>query len=246
MSEFMYDKEKYIKEGEQIIFENNTDSSFGVETGIIFHKSGLYDVDIRNNHVVVSKVDEKKVIEEAYQKGFEVGSHEATTLEFQRGLDYAWEAITKIAKMPDGERMTHFGEVWISNILNVYSLDQIFTILEKSEFEPDEIKVSDIITDGKINYLVIDITDKSYVALQGTDFEPVYIGKDYIKSYHNLHDSKDMRKIAEEINKAVKSEQKKVCATCKYEEKGTKHSVCYSCLNQNRWELKEGAEWTKN
>ena len=102
--------------------------------------------------------------------------------------------------------------------------------------------MSDIITDGKINYLVIDITDKSYVALQGTDFEPVYIGKDYIKSYHNLHDSKDMRKIAEEINKAVKSEQKKVCATCKYEEKGTKHSVCYSCLNQNRWELKEGAE----
>ena len=108
--------------------------------------------------------------------------------------------------------------------------------------KPDEIKASDIITDGKINYLVIDVTDKSYVALQGTDFEPVYIGKDYIKSYHNLHDSKDMRKIVEEIGKAVKSEQKKVCATCKYEEKGTKHSVCYSCLNQNRWELKEGAE----
>lgn len=73
MSEFMYDKEKYIEEHEQIIFENNTDSSFGVETGIIFHKSGLYDVDISNNHVVVSKVDERKAIEEAYQKGFEAG-----------------------------------------------------------------------------------------------------------------------------------------------------------------------------
>ena len=70
MSEFMYDKEKYIEEGEKIIFENNTDSSFGVETGIIFHKSGLYDVDISNNHVVVSKVDERKAIEEAYHKGF--------------------------------------------------------------------------------------------------------------------------------------------------------------------------------
>lgn len=73
MSEFMYDKEKYIKEGEQIIFENNTDSSFGVETGIVFHKSGLYDVDISNNHVVISKIDERKAIEEAYQKGFEAG-----------------------------------------------------------------------------------------------------------------------------------------------------------------------------
>lgn len=73
MSEFMYDKEKYIEEHEEIIFENNTDSSFDVETGIIFHKSGLYDVDISNNHVVVSKVDERKTIEETYQKGFEAG-----------------------------------------------------------------------------------------------------------------------------------------------------------------------------
>lgn len=73
MSEFMYDKEKYIEKGDKIIFENNTDSSFDVETGIIFHKSGLYDVDISNNYVVVSKVDERKAIEEAYQKGLETG-----------------------------------------------------------------------------------------------------------------------------------------------------------------------------
>lgn len=73
MSEFMYDKEKYIEEGKKIIFENNTDSIFGVETGIVFHKSGLYDVDISNNHVVISKVDERKAIEKAYQKGLEAG-----------------------------------------------------------------------------------------------------------------------------------------------------------------------------
>lgn len=244
MSEFMYDKEKYIEEGEKIIFENNTDSSFGVETGIIFHKSGLYDVDIRNNHVVVFKVDERKAIEEAYQKGFEAGQHEATTLEYQQGLNDAWETIIKIALIPYAQRSEIFdGQQDILSIVQKFSPSEVIAKLREYEQQKaDEIKVSDIITDGKINYLVIDITDKSYVALQGTDFEPVYIGKDYIKSYHNLHDSKDMRKIAEEINKAVKSEQKKVCATCKYEEKGTKHSVCYSCLNQNRWELKEGAE----
>ena len=89
------------------------------------------------------KADRQKAIDEAYHKGFEAGQHEATTLEYQQGLNDAWETITKIAKMPDGERMTHFGEVWISNILNAYSLEQIFTILEKSEFEPDEIKIGD-------------------------------------------------------------------------------------------------------
>ena len=79
-----------------------------------------------------------------------------------------------------------------------------FELREDREKDDAKIKVGDIITDGKINYLVIDITDKSYVALQGTDFEPSYIGKDYIKSYHNLHDSKDMQKIVEEISKAMK------------------------------------------
>lgn len=162
MSEFMYDKEKYIKEGEQIIFENNTDSSFGVETGIIFHKSGLYDVDISNNHVVVSKIDERKAIEEAYQKGFEAGQHEVTTLEYQCGLDDAWKAITKIAKMPDGERMMHFGEVWISNILNTYSLEQIFTILEKNESKPDKIEVGDEVEslNTGCTYIIHEIDEK--------------------------------------------------------------------------------------
>ncbi len=102
-----------------------------------------------------------------------------------------------------------------------------------------EIKVGDIITDGKINYLVVDITDKSYVALQGTDFEPAYIGKDYIKSYHNLHDSKDMRKIVEEINKTMKGEQRN-CHTCKH--KVTSSIECVDCRGFGKWEPKEGAE----
>lgn len=101
-----------------------------------------------------------------------------------------------------------------------------------------EIKVSDIITDGKINYLVIDITDKSYVALRGTDFEPVYIGKDYIKSYHNLHDSKDMIKVAEEINRAVKGEQRN-CSTCKHDGDSR---FCGPCRHNDMWQPKEGVE----
>lgn len=42
------------------------------------------------------KADRQKAIDEAYQKGFEAGQHEATTLEYQNGLDEAWEAAKKI------------------------------------------------------------------------------------------------------------------------------------------------------
>ena len=38
---------------------------------------------------------------EAYHKGFEVGQHEATTLEYQQGLDDAWNAARKICNEPE-------------------------------------------------------------------------------------------------------------------------------------------------
>lgn len=139
---------------------------------------------------------------EAYQKGFEAGQHEATTLEYQQGLADAWEAARKIDDMSGNERHVCFGIAGAA--FKFTASEAIAKLREYEQQKADEIKVGDIITDGKINYLVIDITDKSYVALQGTDFEPVYIGKDFIKSYHNLHDSKDMRRIAEEISKAMK------------------------------------------
>lgn len=37
-----------------------------------------------------------KTLEETYQKGYDTGSHEATTLEYQQGLDDAWKAAKKI------------------------------------------------------------------------------------------------------------------------------------------------------
>ena len=89
------------------------------------------------------KADRQKAIEEAYQKGFEAGQHEATTLEYQQGLNDAWEAITKIAKMPGGEREKVFGDTWLSNILNKYSVSEIINILDGHEPEQDEIKVGD-------------------------------------------------------------------------------------------------------
>ena len=37
-----------------------------------------------------------KALEEAYHKGFEAGQHEVTTMEYQQGLDEAWECAKKI------------------------------------------------------------------------------------------------------------------------------------------------------
>lgn len=131
----------------------------------------------------------------------------------KQGLEDAWEYAKKIVLNPDdgglglSELNEIFGFYTIQSIFKNYTVQQAIEKLkayEKEQKADDTINVGDIITDGKINYLVMDITDKSYIALQGTDFEPAYIGKDYIKSYHNLHDSKDMQKIAEEINKAVR------------------------------------------
>ena len=65
----------------------------------------------------------------------------------QKGYDEAWETITKIAKMPDGERGKIFGETWISNILNKFSISEIINILDGQEPEQDEIKVGDGVKD---------------------------------------------------------------------------------------------------
>ena len=156
-----------------------------------------------------------------YQQGLEEGKKQAKAQahldvchdiervahgNYQQGLDDAWEFINKFGDFQYNDAPKVFGTSNIYKLARIMSCSEAlekFATYEQQKADA-EIKVGDIITDGKINYLVIDITDKSYVALQGTDFEPAYIGKDYIKSYHNLHDSKDMRKIAEEINKAMK------------------------------------------
>ena len=110
---------KYIIEIEDEPFGRNDDPNIPHGMDELYRAKGFNALVFDQNGLdKLTPLD--KELEEAYQKG----------------LDEAWKAITKIAKMPDGERMTHFGEVWISNILNAYSLDQIFTILEKSEFEP--------------------------------------------------------------------------------------------------------------
>ena len=55
-----------------------------------------------------------------------------------------------------------------------------------------KIKVGDIITDGKCNYLITSISCESYSAIKGSDFEPIKIGKDNIGNFKKLNDSIDI------------------------------------------------------
>lgn len=62
MAEFIGIEEKVIDIDEPVIFENKTDSDFEVSAGIVFRKSGLYDVSIVGRRTIVSKVAESKII----------------------------------------------------------------------------------------------------------------------------------------------------------------------------------------
>lgn len=64
MIELINKESKPVGIGESVVFENKTDCSFDVKTGIIFYKSGLYEVSILDNRTTISKVmDISKVME---------------------------------------------------------------------------------------------------------------------------------------------------------------------------------------
>lgn len=60
MAEFIQSAEQFISANESVVFVNNTDSSFEVGTGIIFRKSGLYEVSVVGNRITVAKVSDLK------------------------------------------------------------------------------------------------------------------------------------------------------------------------------------------
>ena len=60
MAEFIGEKDKNINIGEPVVFENKTDSAFEVSAGVVFHKSGIYEVSVLKNKTIVSKVTERK------------------------------------------------------------------------------------------------------------------------------------------------------------------------------------------
>lgn len=58
MAQFIQSTEQFVDVNEPVVFANNTDSNFEVGTGIIFRKSGLYEVSVVGNRITVTKVSD--------------------------------------------------------------------------------------------------------------------------------------------------------------------------------------------
>lgn len=51
---------EYVNEDKPIIFKNETDSDFNVGVGIVFRKSGIYEISINDKTTIVTKISERK------------------------------------------------------------------------------------------------------------------------------------------------------------------------------------------
>jgi len=133
------------------------------------------------------------VTDEAYHKGFEVGQHEATTLEYQQGLNDAWGTIIKIALIPYAERSEIFdGLQDILSIMQKFSPSEVTAKLREYEQQKDEIKVGDevcfVFAGGKTiePFIVFSIKDdngkKYYEGIQTSDGRWVSGGLKYYKT----------------------------------------------------------------
>lgn len=143
-------------------------------------------------------IDVKKRVEEAYHKGFEVGQHEATTLEYQQGLDDAWVAAKKICTnwmISDQTLAEIFGQCKdIDTIMHENTAQEAINKLKAYEEQQkaDEIKVGDevcfVFAGGETiePFIVFSIKDdngkKYYEGIQTSDGRWVSGGLKYYKT----------------------------------------------------------------
>lgn len=153
-------------------------------------------------------IDSSEEVRQAYEQGKIDGVAQQYDAEefrtgYECGMRDCWELATEIADMPCGELDEIFNGYWP---FTAGCKVTPFEAKEKVDDYKKKIKIGDLIEEksGTV-YLVIDITDTSYKCLSGKSFEPVSIGKDYIKEYKNLHDGKDLYAVARGIVKGLGS-----------------------------------------
>ena len=117
-----------------------------------------------------------KELDEAYQKGFEAGQHEATTLEYQQGLNDAWETIIKLAHTTYAQRSETFdGLQDILSIMQKFSPSEVTAKIKAYEQREQEIKVGDEVMntlgtmDNAVGYFFGDSSDGCYKVLRYVD-----------------------------------------------------------------------------
>ena len=157
-----------------------------------------------------------------YVSNCSVYSCEEGMLEYERkkayveGLNYAWELARKIVlhSTERGYTCDELRDMFdTENTVSIFFRHGITEAMARVHTyeEINVIKEGDIIVDPRSDgehLLVCQITDEYYECMSGESFEPVYIGKDFIKYYKSLNDRKDINKIAEHFNKVNASGDK--------------------------------------
>lgn len=60
MAEFLGGEEKIVSKNKPHVFVNHTTSSFDVDMGVVFHKSGIYKVSLLGKRTIVSEITGSK------------------------------------------------------------------------------------------------------------------------------------------------------------------------------------------
>lgn len=154
---------------------------------------------------------EDRVAKQAYQKGFEAGQHEATTLEYQQGLDDAWECMKAIAFLNKPRDMRDFfGCSTLGDVLIDYTASEAIEKLKAYEErqKADEIKVGDevcfVFAGGETiePFIVFSIKDdngkKYYEGIQTSDGRWVSGGLKYYKTGRHFQQVAELFKAMKE------------------------------------------------
>ena len=200
------------------------------------------------------KADRQKAIDEAYQKGFEAGQHEATTLEYQQGLNDAWECAKRIVLTKTDvncpyftldELIKIFGYCTSQNVLCTYSASEAIEKVkayEEQQKADAEIKVGDEIKNtlelmnNAVGYFIEPANNEYYRVLR-YDVN----GKIDIVAWHkeNCVRTGKHSYAVERMYVVLKDEQS--CSSCEYcnDPDGVR---CRDCCGYNKWEPKGGED----
>ena len=193
------------------------------------------------------KGDRQKAIEEAYQKGFEAGQHEATTLEYQQGLDDAWVAAKKICTnwmISDQTLAEIFGQCKdIDTIMHENTAQEAINKIkayEESQKADAEIKVGDeVIPIDAIRRPFVVVSIKNNV-IHGFELTNGYTPRGCHRDETRWEKTGRYFPQVAELVKAMKGAQR-YCSSCEHssDPDGIR---CRDCCGQDKWEPKEGAE----
>ena len=126
-------EEKVINKDEPLIFENKTDSTFDVGTGIIFRKSGLYEVLITGNKTIVSKLqtytepDQKAIEDEVWEfagKIFEMDTNTYAEI-YDKGFNSYRDAKDKYEAWKKKKDEFHVGDEVLNRLGKPYVIYEI-------------------------------------------------------------------------------------------------------------------------